>query len=295
MKKKIVIGFWVVMMLVSLGGCGTSNNSVASSENISENSGKHSTSKEEYLKMDDLSWNVEEGVVDGERYVLMKYINNSEYTICGYEMTFREKSGISQEEKEQFYTDVQEQFSLSDDDITTLKTQDISMHGGSDKVVNPGETNKNINCYYFGGSYYLRDLKHFEMVEPDILTIKYVDGDKIRTEYYDFTSKKYTAEDDTEKAVQWTSSELGTKVPKPDTKVIEAGRDDEIIFMFDAYGYSLDQFNTYVEECKKRGFTIEEGCFEGFYSADNEAGYNVYLYYNEDDDCMSGTIKSPDK
>ena len=65
--------------------------------------------------------------------------------------------------------------------------------------------------------------------------------------------------------------------------------------MFDAYGYSLDQFNTYVEECKKRGFAIEEGCFEGFYSADNEAGYNVYLYYNEDDDCMSGTIKSPDK
>ena len=67
MKKKIVIGFWVVMMLVSLGGCGTSNNSVASSENISENSGKHSTSKEEYLKMDDLSWNVEEGVVDRKR------------------------------------------------------------------------------------------------------------------------------------------------------------------------------------------------------------------------------------
>ena len=28
---------------------------------------------------------------------------------------------------------------------------------------------------------------------------------------------------------------------------------------------------------------------------DNEAGYNVYLYYNEEDDCMSGTIKSPDK
>lgn len=144
---------------------------------------------------------------------------------------------------------------------------------------------------------YLGSIIFFVGLTPRNFTTPYATLDSLQKQccYYDFTSKKYTAEDDTEKAVQWTSSELGTKVPKPDTKVIEAGGDDEIIFMFDAYGYSLDQFNTYVEECKKRGFTIEEGCFEGFYSADNEAGYNVYLYYNEDDDCMSGTIKSPDK
>src|SRR5699024_11849962 len=60
------------------------------------------------------------------------------------------------------------------------------------------------------------------------------------------------------------------KIPKPDVKVVESGRDDEVIFMFDAYGLSLEQFNAYVEECKGLGYTVEPGSFEGFYSARSE-------------------------
>lgn len=75
-------------------------------------------------------------------------------------------------------------------------------------------------------------------------------------------------------------------------QVLESGRDDESIFMFDAYGLSLEQFNSYVKECKNLGYTIDSRVFEGFYSADNEDGYNVYLYYNEGDERMSGTVES---
>lgn len=65
--------------------------------------------------------------------------------------------------------------------------------------------------------------------------------------------------------------------------------------MFDAFGMSLEQFNAYAEECKSYGYTIEANSFDGFYSADNEEGYNVYLHYNEDDYKMSGTVKALDK
>lgn len=105
---------------------------------------------------------------------------------------------------------------------------------------------------------------------------------------------KYSAEAETEIAYQWSQTDLGSKIPKPDVKVVESGRDDEIIFMFDAYGLSLEQFNAYVEECKGLGYTVEPGSFEGFYSADNTEGYNVYLYYDEKDYSMSGTISAPE-
>ena len=76
--------------------------------------------------------------------------------------------------------------------------------------------------------------------------------------------------------------------------MVECGGDDEAIFMFDAYGLSLDQFNAYVEECKKLGYIVDPGSFEGFYSADNADGYNVYLYYDENSYSMSGTISAPE-
>lgn len=161
--------------------------------------------------------------------------------------------------------------------------------------MNPSESIKDVNCYYFGGSYYLKNLEHYNLVEPDIATVKYIDGKEIYTTYYDFASKKYSTEDKTEIAYQWSATELGNKIPKPDVKVVEAGRDDDIIFMFDAYGLTLEQFNAYVEECKALGYTVDEGSFEGFYSADNAEGYNVYLSYDEDDYSMSGTVESPNK
>lgn len=121
-----------------------------------------------------------------------------------------------------------------------------------------------------------------------------IDEDKIFTVYYDYGSKKYSAESETEVAYQWSQTDFGSKIPKPDVKVVESDRDDEIIFMFNAYGLSLDQFNAYVEECKVLGYTVDPGNFEGFYSADNTEGYNVYLYYNKKDDSMNGTIRAPE-
>lgn len=64
--------------------------------------------------------------------------------------------------------------------------------------------------------------------------------------------------------------------------------------MFDAYGMSLDEFNAYVDECIELGYTVDASSYEGFYTADNEEGYNVYLYYQDNDYAMSGTIEAPE-
>lgn len=271
-------------MSVCFAGCG-------SSETTNDTGSSAAKGK---INIEDISWKVDEGIVDGERYVLLNYTNNTQYTLTNFELTFKEKAGITEEEKENFYSDIQEKFEASDEDMEDIKSQPISMHAETDRVVNPGESVSNINCYYYGGSFYLKDINHYNLVEPDIATIKYIDEDKIFTIYYDYASKKYSAEADTEIAYQWSQTDLGSKIPKPDVKVVESGRDDESIFMFDAYGLSLEQFNAYVEKCKELGYTIEPSSFEGFYSADNTEGYNVYLCYDEKDYSMSGTISAPE-
>lgn len=287
MNKKVkpfTIFAVIISVAVCFAGCGSSE--------LTNKPGGNST--KEKINMEDIYWNVDEGIVDGDRYVLLNYTNNTQYTITGFEITFKEKTDVTEEEKANFYSDIQQKFEASDEDMENLKGQPISMHAETDKVVNPGESASNINCYYYGGFFYLKDINHYSLVEPDIATIKYIDEDKIFTAYYDYSSKKYSAESETEIAYQWSQTDLGSKIPRPDVKVVESGRDDEIVFMFDAYGLSLEQFNAYVEECKELGYTVGTDSFEGFYSADNAEGYNVYLYYDENDYLMSGTISAPE-
>lgn len=255
---------------------------------------KQPAKKRETIKIDDIAWNVDQGIVDGEKYVLLDYTNNSKYTVTDFEMTFKEKGSVMEEDKENFYNEIKDKFSMSDDDISELKQRDISMHAETEKIVEPGESAKNINCYYYSGIYYLKDMNHFNLVEPDVATIKYINDNKIYTSYYDFSTKKYSEDENTEEAYYWTTSELGTKIPKPDVKVVKKYiSDNEDSFGFEAYGLSLDQFNEYVDKCKQLGFTVDGSSYEGYYSADDKDGYNVYLSYKEDDDYMTVTIDAP--
>ena len=276
--------FIAALMLSSLCACNSNTEEKAS---ISTESNS--------LKIEDIAWNVDEGIVDGERYALLSYTNNSKYTISSFEITFKEKSGVTDEEKESFFSDVKKKYELSDDDLTELKEENISMHAETEKIVNPGESAKDVYCFYYSGYYYVKDVDHYNMVEPDIATIKYIDDNKIYTTYYDFASEKYSVDDETEIAFQWSKTDLGNKIPKLEAKVVEVGIDDESTFMFDAYGVSLDLFEKYVEQCRDLGYTLEVSSYDGSYSASNAEGYTIDLYYENDDDEMSGTVKAPEQ
>ncbi|MCD7866165.1 MAG: hypothetical protein LUG54_09235 [Clostridiales bacterium] len=305
-KKMNSVAIAVVLGIMSVcaSGCGSDTQTDESSENIQTEELNESETQttdesaasdsEKAIDIEDIVWSVDEGIIDGDRYVLLEYTNNSSYTITGLEITFREKSDITDEEKSSFYSDVQELLDATDEDMEEITNEEISMYAKTDRVVDAGESASNINCYYYSGYYYLKDINHYNLVEPDILTVKFIDGDEIYTVYYDYVSQKYSFEDDTEVAYQWSQTDLGDAIPKPDVKVVEAGRDDEVRFMFDAYGLTLDEFNAYVDECIELGYTVDASSYEGFYTADNEEGYNVYLYYQDNDYSMSGTVEAPE-
>lgn len=257
---------------------------------------KESSAKSDEISMKDIDWSIDSNVIDGERYVLMNYTNNSPFVICGLEISFTEKDNITDEEKEKYYSEVAKAFDLSNEDLTKTKEKKIAMNAKTDKIAAVGESVSNIYCYYYSGSYRVKDINHYNLVTPDIATIRYINGERIYTVNYDFISDKYNIDDETVKAYQWSTTDLGNHIPKPDVYVVESyDVDDESNFNFHAYGMSLDQFNDYVEECKKQGYTVNASSSEGDYSADNKDKYHIDLNYDEKDNDIRGSIDAPEK
>ena len=77
-------------------------------------------------------------------------------------------------------------------------------------------------------------------------------------------------------------------------KCIIADTDEDDEFKFEAYGFTIDEFNEYVDKCKKLGYIVDELSFDNSYSADNTDGYNVDLDFEEKDCAIRVTIQSPE-
>ncbi len=98
-RKEKVLTTLAVIISLTLCFAGCSNSASAGISN--------SSAEKEKINIEDISWSVDEGIVDGDRYVLLNYANNTEYTITDFEITFKEKGDISDEEKANFYSDIQ--------------------------------------------------------------------------------------------------------------------------------------------------------------------------------------------
>jgi len=275
------VSLLMVMLLSLFAGCG--NNATKSDSKVEKES------KSNDLKIEDIDWSDDEGIVDGERFVMLSYTNNSKFTISNFEITFSEKSDITEEQKTKYFEDVKKIAEVDENDpddasdFEELKSREISMSVESEQVCRSGESISNEKCHYYSGYYYLRNIEHFNLVEADIAVIKYIDDNKIYTVNYDFKSKKYTKDNKTEVAYYWTEKEIGNNIPKPKADIVSCGVDYDDRFSFDIHGWALDDFNAYVKECQEKGFTVDKREHEGFYSADSETGFNIYLNFDEDD------------
>ena len=306
--KKFLVLFGAVVLAAFLTACGgNGETSEGSLPNDSAGQPADKTSEAEAvpsseetgsacdISIDQIEYSVGEEISGGERDLFMQITNNSSYTICGFDLTYVEKSGITQEQKEAFYSEVKEKFKMDDDDIEALRKREISMHASAEKLIPAGEKIGKVHLYYYAGSFYMRSLEHYGLVDPDIATINYVKDGKIYTEYYDFRSGAYSLEDKTEDAYGWAkNSSLGDLISKPETEVcrVETDRDDS--FWFEAFGCSSDYFDKYVEDCRTKGFTVDEYSHDGYFSADDANGNKITVTYHEDEESISVTIYAAD-
>lgn len=71
----------VLSMAVCISGCGSGESTSSAGSSV----------KKVKINIEDIAWNVDEGIVDGDRYVLLDYTNNTKYTLTDFEITFKRK------------------------------------------------------------------------------------------------------------------------------------------------------------------------------------------------------------
>jgi len=95
---------------------------------------------------------------------------------------------------------------------------------------------------------------------------------------------------------EWPSSGLATSIPEPTIKTGHIQNHYDIMMDFYLYKATLDDFETYVSECKEVGFTIVEKETGTDYSAYNEDKTRyVDIEYYEDSNKMYVVVRAPEE
>lgn len=188
--KRIIVAFCLFCVMFFCGSCG------------SESAGEENK-KDDFIpdiKIEQIEWSVSEGTVNGEDYVLGEVSNRSEFDLISLRISFTEKKGISKEDKNAFYADIQESQGFDDkwmeEYIASREklSQPISMYFKIDEGIEKDETKEQIKCYYMGG-WTSKNVTYPDLFDPEIVTIQYEKDGKQYTLNYDFSSESYDVEE----------------------------------------------------------------------------------------------------
>jgi prolyl oligopeptidase PreP (S9A serine peptidase family) len=238
------------------------------------------------VSIDDIEWTTGSQIVDGERSLQLNYTNKSDVTIKDVSMEFVVKENLSKEEKKSMYSYMKSRWGIKKSELDTLSANGkINMSVDVDKVTDPDESS-GADVYYFDTEYKVNSKEQFDLMQPDKMTITYVDDDnKFKTVAYDYNSKEYSEDEDSlyagETAFEWSDSKISKMIPKPDSKVVEIYSDDKELFSFDAYGISQDEYDAYIKACKAKGFTKGiESDGQDFKASDSKE-YKISVSYDK--------------
>lgn len=92
---------------------------------------------------------------------------------------------------------------------------------------------------------------------------------------------------------EWYDMELGSVLPTPQSNVGEIldNSDDQLSIYI--YSTSKDDYKIYVSECQSKGFVVESEKSDRQYTAFNEDGYELELWYNDYDKELHISLEAP--
>lgn len=79
--------------------------------------------------------------------------------------------------------------------------------------------------------------------------------------------------------ITWPTTGLGAILPSPKSNTGKVNSDSSDTFRIHMGNMTIDDFNSYIENCKAKGFTIDYNKQEKNYSAKNSEGYRLSLQY----------------
>ncbi len=276
----------VLVGTLMLVGCGSSNSDAS-------NNGKNKSATKilpSYPKIDQLDWHVDSGVVDEQRRVLMDYTNNSKYTIVEFDLTFTQKSDVTDEQGQEELDKVKELLSFSDDDLSEVKDKPLSGYVDSVILTRPGDTSTKQACYYYSGIFYMQDMSFYDLLTPDIATIKYIDNDTVHTVSYDFKSKNYTEDTDTTPAKETSKNSLTTDVPMITSDYVKVD-DYETSVYVTSYGITSSEYEKYCKEFEQIGYELSDEYFNTKRYVNTSVQKQVELTYDSEKQSVQCVIE----
>ena len=270
MNKKIL--FPVLIMCVIVAFCLTG---------CSSGTQKAKPAIQPKINMEDITWELKNGIVNGDRLPVFDYTNNTDYPIIGFEVKFVTKKDLSKEDLNK-YNNIKEKANAMDHDITETTMELIT-----EKLCAPGETVKNQRINLDGTIELMTEQSAYEAFQPDTMSIAYLKGNNAYVAYYDYQNKETTYENKKAKINKWSNSKLANTIPKPnaDYYAVTTDEDDE----FDVTVYNVDQdfFKGYADACKEQGYTVDADLYDDSFDASDKAKNNLSIYYSPDEGNMT--------
>ncbi|MBQ5332764.1 MAG: hypothetical protein J6K92_05845 [Oscillospiraceae bacterium] len=270
MKKVITVLCISIAILFVLTGCSEETASVFES----------TFSAKDAIKIEEIDWNVTESILDGERIVSFNYTNNSKYTILDVEMKFRQKADTTPQQLSLF-DELKETYEWTDEEVS-----EIYILGYNRKCADRGETVSDSPCCINGTYIEVQSMEQFEIMEPDMVTIVFEGKDgKGYTIFYDFISKTYSESSEGGLDLhEWSEKDLCRNIPKIEAPAVNVTSDQDDCFICFAYGVSADDYSSYVQAVKDKGFSNIEFENRTHMDATNADGLLVSIRYNPIDE-----------
>ena len=93
----------------------------------------------------------------------------------------------------------------------------------------------------------------------------------------------------------WSDYVLSEKLPEPKTLKGKLNYDSSSSLSIDIAGVDKNEYKSYVNACKEKGFNIDIYNSSDSFRAKNEEGYSLYLSYDDDDKEYSISLREPEK
>lgn len=284
MKKKVTLLTCLLLStLLIFGGCSSSEDSQKN------NSGKEKKAvSEDTISVDDIDWNVDERIIDGEKCLSFNYTNNTDFTITSVELKFEQKEDVTEEQLNVFNY-------LVDGDVSFYNKNDLKniyISAENFKIADAGETVEDSQCRIDNSGLYAKSIKEYEIMEPTDMTIHYVGSDdKIHTLGYNYKTNAYAKSNDIVDKYIWEENELSEMLPKPKFEFVSSYINSSGKYYFTFSGVNKNDYDKYLIDCKEKGFINDEDTYEFSWHAINSEGYKISLYYTESTEYIEGHIE----
>lgn len=227
------------------------------------------------IKVDQIEWAASNAVENGFRCIDFVYTNGSKYPISEFEMSFALKKDVTLDEMKSAFTNpatTNEYLTDIVEDLTEENYSQTKITVTNQFVTDSGSSSEPE--YITTGIIYLTSMDQFDLFEPNMMTMSYVNGGKIYKETYDFATDSYSVSKDTTDILEWPDNELAQMLPQPEGMLIVKIEEKDGDFKFETVGTSKTVFDEYVSACKEAGFTVnaDEPDYTDRYKAENGDG-----------------------